>query len=183
LRRRAVRPNIRGLREVIRMPMKLRRRSDGHNPFGELIGLCFEAGEKGSSRCKLDVRDELLNTHRVLHGGVTYSMADTGMGAALYTLLEEGESCATIEIKIVYLKPVTGGCLTCVTKVVQKGKRIAVLESEVENDGRLVAKALGTFSIVGAASPNNQPTTKSPQRDSQKSPLKAPHKRKPREPR
>lgn len=129
------------------MPKKFPMKSDGYNPFGELIGLNFEARQDGHSLCTLEVKEKLLNPHRVVHGGVIYSLADTGMGGALYTLMEDDESCATIEIKIVYLKPVTQGVLACETKVIQKGKRIAVLESEVENEGRMIAKAMGTFSI------------------------------------
>jgi acyl-CoA thioesterase len=69
------------------------------------------------------------------------------MGAALYTLLEKAESCATIEIKIVYLSSVRAGELVCDTRVIRKGSRVAVLESEVFESERLVAKALGTYSI------------------------------------
>lgn len=69
------------------------------------------------------------------------------MGGALYPYLDEGEVCATIEIDIVYFTAVTSGMLTCDTKVVHRGKKITTMESEIENDGHLVAKALGTFSI------------------------------------
>lgn len=118
------------------------------NPFGDLIGLAFSKVESGGSLCVLEVRDELMNPNGILHGGVVYSMADTGMGAALHTLLPADEMCATIEIKIVYLRAVTSGMLRCETRVIQKGNKIAVVESEVMNDGRLAAKALGTFSIL-----------------------------------
>jgi acyl-CoA thioesterase len=89
-----------------------------------------------------------MNPHGVAHGAVAYALADTGMGAALYTLLEPGESCATIEIKIVYLASAREGELVCETKVIRKGSRVAVLESEVFESNRLVAKALGTYSIL-----------------------------------
>ncbi|HEY7546236.1 MAG TPA: PaaI family thioesterase, partial [Blastocatellia bacterium] len=94
-----------------------------------------------------EVSDRLMNPNRVLHGGVVYSMADTAMGAALHSLLDEGQSCATIEIKIVYLKAVTSGILTCETKVLSKEEDLAVMESDVHNGSHLVARALGTFSI------------------------------------
>ena len=118
------------------------------SPFVDLIGIRFTELNSGESCCELDASEGLFNTNGILHGGVAYSMADTGMGAALFAGLEKGQSCATIEIKIVYLRPVTAGHLVCRTKLIQQGRRIAVLESEVENDGRLVAKALGTFAII-----------------------------------
>ncbi len=88
-----------------------------------------------------------MNPHGFLHGGVIYSMADTGMGAALYSLLEEKELCATIEVKISYFKPVKEGVLICNTKVIHKGRSISALESEIINNEKIVAKASGTFSI------------------------------------
>ncbi|MBC7247303.1 MAG: PaaI family thioesterase [Actinobacteria bacterium] len=126
-------------------------RQGGFNPFGELIGLTFSACGEGRSRCELPVREELFNPHGVLHGGVIYSMADTGMGGALYSILAEGELCATVEIKIAYLAAVSSGTLVCDTRVLERRSRIAVLESEVVNLGpqgdRLVAKALGTYYV------------------------------------
>jgi len=91
-----------------------------------------------------------LNPHKVVHGGVLYSMADTGMGGAVYTVMEKDQLCATIEIKITYFKAVKEGSLICDTRIVSRGKRVAALESEITCDGRLVAKASGTYSIFRA---------------------------------
>ena len=119
----------------------------GFHPFGELIGLTFTKLEKGYSQCTLEVVDKLLNPHKVVHGGVLYSMADTGMGAAAYTYLEKDELCATIEIKINYFKAIKAGVLTCNTKVIHQGKKIVTMDSEILNDDQIVAKALGSYSV------------------------------------
>ena len=126
-----------------KFPLKL----DGFNPFGDLIGLHFTKYEKGISQCKLTVTKQLLNPHNVVHGGVLYSMADTGMGAALYSHLSDDELCATVEIKINYFKAVKTGHLICNTKLIHAGRRIAALESDIMNDGVLVSKVTGTYSI------------------------------------
>lgn len=129
------------------MPKKLPENLEGFDPFGGLIGLKFTKYGGGASRCVLQVERKHLNPHGTLHGGVAYSMADTGMGAALYSCMDQDELCATIETKIVYFRAVTSGTLVCDTKVVHRSKRIATMESEISNDGNLVAKALGTFSV------------------------------------
>lgn len=120
------------------------------NPFGELIGLKFSECENGRSTCFLEAIGDLHNPNGVLHGGVVYSLVDTGMGGALYTRLGEGESCATVEIKIVYFRPVITGTLTCVTKVIQRTKTLAFMESEVKAGDKAVARAMGTFSVFEA---------------------------------
>lgn len=132
------------------MPRKFPQDLKGFNPFGDLVGLTFTKAKKGYSRCVLEVDRKHLSPHRTVHGGVTYSMADTGMGAALYSLIEKDQLCSTVEIKIVYFKQVTSGTLTCDTRVIHSSRRIAILESEIENDGQLIAKAIGTWSIYNA---------------------------------
>lgn len=124
-------------------PMKMK----GFHKFGDLIGFEFSKYEKGYSQCVLKINENHFNPHNVVHGGVLYSMADTGMGVALYSLLKKDELCATVEIKINYFKPVKEGIIICDTKVIHKGKTIGVLESEIMNDEILVAKANGTYSI------------------------------------
>jgi acyl-CoA thioesterase len=124
-------------------PLKMK----GFHPFGDLIGFEFTKFEKGYSQCILDINNNHFNPHKVVHGGVMYSMADTGMGGAIYSLLNKDESCATIEVKISYFKPAKEGKLICNTKVIHKGRTIGVLESELINNDKLVAKANGTYSI------------------------------------
>jgi acyl-CoA thioesterase len=122
-------------------------KSKGFHPFGDLIGFEFTKLRKGYSQCVLQINKNHFNPHKTVHGAVMYSMADTGMGGALYSLLEKGESCATVEIKITYFKAVKEGKLTCDTKVVHRGKSFGVLESEIMNGETLISKAYGTFSI------------------------------------
>ena len=120
---------------------------EGFNPFGDLLGIAFTAYGDGRSRCELEARRELINPHGALYGGVIYSMVDFGMGAALYSIMEERELCATVEIKITYLKSVKGGRLVCESRGVDRRRRIAILESEVRHGDDIVAKALGTCYI------------------------------------
>ena len=97
--------------------------------------------------CSLEIKEDLFNPNGVVHGGVIYSLADTGMGGALHSRLKEGELCSTVEIKIVYFRPVVSGTLRCDSEVIRRGKRLAFTESEIHRGDRLIAKATGTFSI------------------------------------
>ena len=128
------------------------------NPYAELVGFTLRLGRRGSGSCSaaLDVRPELLNPNGVVHGGALFSMADTVMGAALHTTLAPGEYCATVEIKIHFLQPVSKGKIRCSTRVVQRGHRLAVLESHLSVGRRQVAQALGTFAIFAALPAQNR---------------------------
>lgn len=128
------------------MPQSAPPKHEG-NPFGELLGLEFTSIEEGHSRCSLEIREDLFNPYGVLHGGVIYSLADTGMGGALYSRLKGDELCSTVEIKIVYFRPVASGTLTCDSEVIRRGRSLAFTESEIRRGNRLIARAMGTFSI------------------------------------
>lgn len=117
------------------------------HPFAELIELRVEEQRAGFSKLTLDVTHHHLNPHHVVHGAVVYALADTGMGCALYPTLAEGEICATIEVKINYFKPISGGTISCTTEIVNRGKTVANLESRVFVEGSLVAQANGNYAI------------------------------------
>jgi len=129
------------------MPGQYPVRAKGFSPFRELVGVTFTKVENGYSHCFLEVDKKLLNPAGIVHGGAIYTLADSGMGVALYSFIDEGEVFLTIEANIFYFKAVSSGTLTCESRVVHRGKRIAVMEAEIKNEGELVAKAMGTFSI------------------------------------
>ena len=92
----------------------------------------------------------------VVHGAVVFALADTGMGAALYPGLAPGLICATIDIGINYFKSITAGRLVCRTEVLNQGKQVAHLRSEIFVDERRVAAATGNYAIFaprGKAAP------------------------------
>jgi len=124
------------------------RAPQGFNPFADLMGLVVSRPRGGRCRASFMLGPAHLNPNRVAHGGTFYTMADTAMGGAIHSVLERGVACVTIEIKINYLKPVREGRVQCFAKVIQCGRRVAVVEAEVKNQGVLVAKALGTFAVI-----------------------------------
>ncbi len=129
------------------MPKHVPQESKGFNPFGELIGLSFSNLEEGHSECRLHVEEKLLNPYGVVHGGVIYSLADTAMGGALYSLISQDERCVTVEMKVVYFRPVTSGSLECIAEVAHRSRKLGFVEAEVKNGDRDVARASATFSI------------------------------------
>lgn len=118
------------------------------HPFADLVG--FSVSERTAEHCvtELTLEEKHLNPNGVVHGGVLYTLADTGMGGALMAALPEGHYCATIEIKIAYFRPAQTGTVRCTTRLVHLGRRTASLESTLELDGKTLARAYGTFMIL-----------------------------------
>ncbi|MBV6422974.1 MAG: hypothetical protein NAOJABEB_00761 [Steroidobacteraceae bacterium] len=122
------------------------------HPFADLIGFRIDAQAAGKSSLSLEVAPRHMNPHGVVHGAVLYALADTAMGAALYTSLATGEQCATIEIKISYFKPVVSGTVSCEGEVVYRGRAVANLDARIFLGTVLVARANGSFAIFRRAS-------------------------------
>jgi acyl-CoA thioesterase len=119
-----------------------------NHPFADLLGFAVNIDGSGSASASITVDPQRhFNPQGAAHGGLLYALADTAMGAALYTGLEAGEYCATIEIKISYFAPVRDGELRCEAVVVNRGKRVAHLTAVLENSDRVVGQANGSFAI------------------------------------
>ena len=122
----------------------------GPGEFDRLVGIRPAWMDDGRATFDLVLRADHLNPYGGAHGGVIYTLVDTAMGAALTTRLGPGERCTTLEIKINYLAPVTDGTLRCEAAVVERTRRIGVLEARVRDGGsRLIALATGSFYVVG----------------------------------
>lgn len=119
-----------------------------HHGFNSYLRL--KRGDIGEGRAsmRIEVGPEHLSPTKAVHGGVIYSLADTTMGAALWTMLSEGETIATISATVDYVAPVTDGMLLCEAEVVRKGKRTAFTRALVrDGKGELVAQVTAAFHI------------------------------------
>jgi uncharacterized protein (TIGR00369 family) len=121
-----------------------RRGFDGVSKF---MGFRWDAAD----RVRLTVGPEHINGAGLLSGVVTYGLVDYCMGSTLWVERSEGEAIATIGISINYIQTATEGDVICTTKLERRNDRVAVLTSEVHHeDGRLLANAIGSYSIFPA---------------------------------
>lgn len=126
-------------------------------PFGQDFHFARTLGlqmvERGDGRCRMAIdieRERHFNPQGVAHGGVAYSLADTAMGGAITSLLDDGFWCATLEIKFNYHVGVREGRLVCDATVLHQGKRVANIDARLFQHDRLVASANGNFAIFPA---------------------------------
>ncbi len=99
------------------------------------------------------VRPRHLQVHRVVHGGVAATLADTAGGLATFMSIPPGTRVATVEMKINFLEPIERGTVTADARVIRCGRNFSVVDCDVRDSrGRLAGKALMTFAIGPAAS-------------------------------
>ena len=121
-------------------------------PLRTFLDFTIDDGIDGEAVAALDVNDRHLNPNGVVHGGVVFTLVDTAMGRATMSVLEEGRICASIEVAVRYLRPITGGRLVATASVLRAGRRIVHLEGRVTVDGddRPVAVVQASFAVLEA---------------------------------
>jgi uncharacterized protein (TIGR00369 family) len=132
----------------INLPDDIRKMINGDiqiPPVAKLIGFTLTSMQPGQAVIELETTDRHANPMGTCHGGILCDIADAAMGIAYASLLKEGETFATIELKINFLKPVWKSKLQAQGRVVSSGKTIGLTECDIIDDKhRLVAKASST---------------------------------------
>lgn len=85
------------------------------------------------------------NQQGTVHGGLICELADAAIGTAHSTLMKEGQSFTTIELKINFYRPVWQSTLRASARPLQSGKTITHYICEVKNEeDKLVAVVTST---------------------------------------
>ena len=100
--------------------------------FSQWLGIEIEEVAKGYCRLRMKVRPEMLNGFGILHGGISYSLADSAFAFACNSY---GQQTVSIETSISHVKKVKSGeILIAEAKVKSHGKKIGIYEVVVANE-------------------------------------------------
>lgn len=121
-------------------------------PFVELLGARLEAFEPGRAVLTLALRDELLNSWEVAHGGVTMTLLDVAMAHAARSPQVAGGAplagVVTVEMKTSFMRAATG-VLRAEGLRLERTATLAFCEATLFDDtDRRVAHATGTFKYL-----------------------------------
>ena len=136
----------------------LRRQLDGSLPTGattemryptaisNTLGFRITEIDSGYAKVQLDANAEIHgNQQGTVHGGMLCELADAAIGTAHSTAILEGETFASIDLKISFFRPVWKSVLTATAKQIQHGKTVTHYQCEItRDDGKAVALAMST---------------------------------------
>ena len=77
-----------------------------------------------------------------------FSLVDISMGLACSSTHGFDQQSVTLECKINYIRAVSEGDVLCIARVIHPGRRTLVVEADVWQGDKLVAKAQGTFAVL-----------------------------------
>ena len=116
------------------------------------LGIVATEMTPGRMVAEMEVTDELITMMGTMHGGCLSALCDHVLGVVMYPVMPPKYWAATTEFKINLLAPVTTGTCRATAEIIAMTRRLAVVRIEVENEGRLVAAAQGTSTIVAPKS-------------------------------
>lgn len=105
-----------------------------NDAFSQWLGInVVEVGE-GSAVLEFVVRAEMLNGFYILHGGISYSVADSALAFAANS---HGIQAVSIETSISHTKPAKeGDKLRVIASEINRTKKIAIYSVELFNENQ-----------------------------------------------
>lgn len=110
------------------------------------LALRVTAVASGQATVEIDADPRIHgNQQGTVHGGLLCELADAAIGTAHSTVVAEGESFASIDLKLNFFRPVWNATLRAVARPVQTGRTVTYYTCEIFSDnGKLVATAAST---------------------------------------
>jgi acyl-CoA thioesterase len=117
---------------------------------GPAWGIEIEEARAGYARLRMTLRDDMLNGHRIAHGGMVFSLADT---AFAYICNGKNERTVAAQASIVFLDAAKGGeTLIAEGQEMSRVGRGGVTRVSVRaSDGRPIAEFTGYSRTIGGA--------------------------------
>jgi uncharacterized protein (TIGR00369 family) len=108
------------------------------NPAGLRIQLEVDS-EIGTASSRVVIDQRFQGWQGVVHGGILATLLDE---VAIYACRGQGEQFVTAEINVRYRKPVpVDSCIELKGRIVEKRRKIFIVESSIEIAGSVYAKA------------------------------------------
>jgi acyl-CoA thioesterase len=117
--------------------------------FAEFLGFRYLPSEGQDAVVEALPTAQHCNERGTIHGGFLAALLDTSTGLAVHTALGDGMAAPHFDLMIQYLRPaVAGTLLTCKARTTKAGRRVVASEAEIFQDGKLVARAIGSHAVV-----------------------------------
>ena len=117
---------------------------------GPAWGIAIDDAREGYARIRMKLRDDMLNGHRIGHGGMIFALADT---AFAYACNSRNENTVAQNASISFLAPAQpGDVLIAEAREVSRSGRSSVYQVSVRTtDNSVIAEFTGLSRTIGGA--------------------------------
>jgi len=128
---------------------KVQQPGQNVNPLFACLGVVVEKLSHENVVLRLPFRPDFIQGGGMIAGGIIATLADEAMAHAALANLKPGETTATIEMNIRYLKGCASGDITATASLIKKGRRVITLQAEIANkNNQSVALAGASFMVL-----------------------------------
>ncbi len=142
--------------------------------FARSLGVRLVRLHRDGITLECPIREKLLNSAGVVHGGVSATLADCAVGVAIHRHIGSQRPLSTVEMKINYFRPVSEGRIFARSRLLRVGATLCVGRVDLTDQrGRVLGTALVTYMLLApptlrfsssAAAPRSSGTRKSSSR-------------------
>jgi len=119
------------------------------NPLFTSLGVVVKKISPEKVVLQLPFKPDFIQGAGMIAGGIMATLADEAMAHAALANLTPGETTATIEMNIRYLRGCASGEITATASLVKKGRRVITLQAEITNtDNQSLAQAGASFMVL-----------------------------------
>ncbi len=128
---------------------KVRELNQTVNPLFNYLGVIVEHLSPEKAVLRLPLRREFTQGTGVVAGGIFATIADEAMAHVVLANLDEGQSTATIEMNLRFLRQIKEGEIRAVARIIKRGRRIITVAADIrDEENSLLANTGASFIVV-----------------------------------
>jgi uncharacterized protein (TIGR00369 family) len=119
-------------------------------PIQDLLGFDLIEADEGRVVFAAEPGEQHYNPIGSVHGGMTATLLDSAMGAAVHSTLPQGSSYVTLEVKFNLVRAITAetGRVLAEGRVIHRGKTVATVEATLRSEDGDALLAHGTSTCL-----------------------------------
>lgn len=128
---------------------EITRRGQEANPFFCLMNIIPENFGDGKARLSMQVRDDMKNGEGWLQGGMYTALGDEAIALAIYTLLNDEETIATVACTTHFIRGIKTGTIYADGEVIRRGRQMIYAEATLTDaeSGALLSRCTASFTV------------------------------------
>lgn len=113
------------------------------------LGYRFTNAGDGWAEITLDATPKTHNLYGIVHGGVWLILADSTMGGALGTVVDDGEQVITVQAEFRWLRALNGNAIRARAHVLRRGRSVNHCAVDLfDSDDELIGRGSGTYVVL-----------------------------------
>ncbi|PJJ66459.1 PaaI family thioesterase [Chryseobacterium geocarposphaerae] len=115
-------------------------------PISKTLGIQIVEAGLGTATVQINAtKEKHSNQQGTIHGGLLCELADAAIGTAHSTVIQEGETFTSVELKVNFYRPVFEDILTATASPLHSGKNLSHYQCDIfRSDGKKAAMITST---------------------------------------